>query len=70
MTQIKTHYDPPPIPVRDHDWSAYDYDTYDEDMPVGYGATEAEAIEDLKEAWLLKFDEDMPTPDKPTVTVR
>lgn len=49
--KIKTEYDPKPIPSRQFDWSAIDDDTYDEGEPVGYGATEAEAIEDLK-AWM------------------
>lgn len=56
--QIKTKYDPPPIPLRDHDWSAYDYDTYDEGMPVGYGATEQEAIDDLKEQLAEREEEE------------
>lgn len=47
---IRTYYDPKPIPVRSWDWSAYDDDTYDgPGCPVGYGATEAEAIRDLRE---------------------
>lgn len=52
---IVTTYDPPPIPVRDADWSAVDDDTYDgaPDSPtrgqIGHGATEAEAIADLLE---------------------
>ncbi len=50
---IKTHYDPPPIPNRSFDWSAIDDDTYDgspdSKCPVGHGATEEEAIADLKE---------------------
>jgi len=57
---IKTNFDYPPIPVRNLDWSAWDDDTYDcsyegEDetghhwssSPVGHGATEQEAIDDL-----------------------
>lgn len=48
--KIKTSYIYPPIPIRQFDWSAIDDDTYDgEGCPVGYGATEAEAINDLKE---------------------
>lgn len=38
----------PAIPTRNHDWSASRED-YDLDDPIGYGATEQEAIEDLKE---------------------
>jgi hypothetical protein len=51
--RIKTFYDPPSIPMRCSDWSAIDDDTYDYDQPVGYGATEQEAIEDL----LWKLDD-------------
>lgn len=52
--KIQTFYVHPPIPVRLFDWSAIDSDTYDgaPDSPnrnqIGYGATEQEAIEDLK----------------------
>jgi hypothetical protein len=53
---IKTHYDPKPIPDRRFDWSAIDDDTYDgaEDSgplarAIGYGRTEQEAIADLKD---------------------
>lgn len=45
--KIVTKYDPPPIPFRDCDWSAV-YDDYDLGSPIGHGATEADAIEDLK----------------------
>lgn len=55
---IKTSFDYPPIPVRNFDWSAIDSDTFDADYdyesgqyvtkcPIGHGATEAEAIQDL-----------------------
>jgi len=49
--RIKTHYDPPPIPPRDYDWCAYDDDTYDgtPGQPIGWGATEQAAIDDLLE---------------------
>lgn len=50
--KIVTSYDPPPISMRCCDWSAIDDDTYDYDQPVGYGATEQEAIEDL--LWKLE----------------
>ena len=52
---IKTEYDPKPIPSRAFDWSAYDEETYDgaEDSStrslVGYGATKEEAVADLME---------------------
>jgi hypothetical protein len=49
--KIVTHYVYPPIPIRQFDWSAIDEDTYDgaEDSscPIGYGATEQAAIDDL-----------------------
>jgi hypothetical protein len=45
---IKTNYAPTPIPLRCCDWSAIDDNTYDgEGCPIGYGATEQEAIDDL-----------------------
>jgi hypothetical protein len=47
---IRTSYDPKPIPDRRWDWEAWDDDTYDgPPCPVGLGATEAEAIADLLE---------------------
>lgn len=51
---IKTHYDPKPIPDFRFDWCAVDDDTYDgEGCPIGYGATEQDAISDL----LLQIEE-------------
>jgi hypothetical protein len=51
--RIRTNHDYPPIPVRQFDWSAIDDDTYDgaddSSCPVGHGATEQEAIDDLLE---------------------
>ena len=45
---IRTTYDPKPIPIRQFDWTASDDDTYDgPGCPVGYGGTEGEAVEDL-----------------------
>jgi len=48
---IRTTFIYPPIPIRSMDWSAIDDSTYDgaEDShcPIGYGATEADAIRDL-----------------------
>ena len=53
---IRTTFDPPPIPVRSADWCAVNDDEYDVDgdsegfwslSPVGHGATEEEAIADL-----------------------
>jgi hypothetical protein len=51
---IRTTYDPPPIPIRSFDWSAIDEDTYDPDPEcrasrlIGWGATENEAIAELE----------------------
>ena len=46
MTLV-TAYDPPPIPPRQFDWSAWDSDTYEPGCPLGFGRTEQEAIDDL-----------------------
>ncbi len=46
--KVKTSFAPPPIPMRQFDWSAYDDATYDGPRsPVGFGATEQQAIDDL-----------------------
>ncbi len=56
IVRAHTSFDHPPIPVRDFDWSAVT-DDYDADCdldgffsahPVGRGATEADALADLK----------------------
>lgn len=47
--KIKTHFNYPPILDRRFDWIAVDDDTYDYDSPIGYGATEQEAIDDQLE---------------------
>lgn len=48
MRAILTSYAPPPIPVRTCDWCAwFDGDEGDEFAPRGFGATEAEARQDL-----------------------
>ena len=46
--KIITSYDYPPIPIRSCDWSAVT-DDYEPGDPIGRGATEQEAIDDLKE---------------------
>lgn len=46
---IKTEHVYPPIPIRTSDWCAYDGDNYEPGMPIGWGATEQEAIADFKE---------------------
>ncbi len=45
--KIQTSYIYPPIPIRNFDWSAT-FDNYEPGQPIGHGATEQEAIEDLK----------------------
>ena len=45
--KIETKYVYPPIPIRRFDWSAIDADTYDGEGPIGFGATEQAAIDDL-----------------------
>lgn len=44
--KIHRDYDPKPMPDRCCDWAAVE-DNYDEGSPIGYGATEVEAIKDL-----------------------
>ena len=46
MRKIVTTCDFPPIPIREFDWCAF-YEGDEESGPRGYGATEAEAIEDF-----------------------
>lgn len=43
---MRVTYDPPPIPVRTHDWSAV-LDDYDAGDPIGWGPTREAAIADL-----------------------
>lgn len=47
MTKICTRYDPKPIPHRQFDWSAWE-DGGSEHL-TGWGATEAEAIQELRD---------------------
>ena len=53
--KIVTRYIYPPIPDRSHDWCAWYDDDGEEAGRYGYGATEAEAIEDLTEEDVLEF---------------
>lgn len=47
---IRTSYDPKPIPDRRHDWSAWDDDTCSGDAcDFGWGANEQDAVSDLLE---------------------
>jgi hypothetical protein len=43
---IRTTYWAKPIPLRQFDWEAVT-DNYEPGAPIGYGATEQEAIDDL-----------------------
>lgn len=45
---MKTKYDPKPIPSRAYDWEAWD-DDQPETSPVGHGADEQSAINDLQQ---------------------
>lgn len=47
--KIITSHMPPPIPIRDFDWTAYVDGEYDIGQPLGEGKTEADAIADLLE---------------------
>jgi hypothetical protein len=49
---LKTYYAPKPIPIRCFDWCAYD-DAYEPGKPIGYGATENEAIWDY---WRWRYE--------------
>lgn len=51
---IKTSLIYPPVPMRNFDWCAYYEDEGEEAGRYGYGATEAEAILDLK----VNYEED------------
>lgn len=53
--KIVTSHIYPPIPIRDYDWCAY-YDG-EEEGDCGYGATEAEAIRDLKDNYEEPVDD-------------
>jgi hypothetical protein len=44
--KIRTTHWAKPIPLRQFDWEAVD-DNYEAGCPIGYGATEQEAINDL-----------------------
>ncbi len=50
MSEPKIQTSPifPPIHIRSLDWCAT-FDNYEPGCPIGHGATEQEAIEDLKE---------------------
>lgn len=46
--RVVTSYDPPPIPVPFYDWTATTEDYEPGDL-IGWGATEEEAVADLRE---------------------
>lgn len=46
--KVITTLDPKPIPVRFFDWEAT-FEGYDGSGPIGFGATEQDAIDDLYE---------------------
>jgi len=46
--KIITEYDKTPVPSRNYYWSAF-RENFDLHEPIGYGATEQEAIDDLLE---------------------
>lgn len=52
--QIITSHVYPPIPIRSHDWCAYFDDDGAEAGRYGWGRTEEEAIQDLKD----NYDDD------------
>lgn len=62
---IRTDYWAKPIPDRKHDWDAIDWDTYDgapdssTRNQIGWGATEAEAIQDLLEQLSEAWEEEL-----------
>lgn len=51
--KIETRHEHPPIPIRCYDWRAFFADMDEETRGEGWGATEAEAIADLKETYGL-----------------
>ncbi len=53
--KIVTTYWPKPVPERFTDWEATTED-YEPGMPIGFGATEEAAIEDLKQQMEMKND--------------
>ena len=57
MSRILVDYDPKPIPVRRFDYVAARAGSDPECCHVGYGATEAEAIADLRDQEACAQDE-------------
>jgi hypothetical protein len=50
MNKIITEFVYPPISQRQFDWSAV-FDNYEPGCYIGYGRTEQDAINDLKQQW-------------------
>jgi hypothetical protein len=48
--KILTNHVFPPVPVRQFDWAAV-FEGYEPGAHVGYGRTEQDAIDDLKQQW-------------------
>ena len=61
---ITTTYVHPPIPFRSMDWRAFDSDTYEPGCPIGYGATEEEAVSDFKEVWEFHYGKEFQLEEK------
>jgi len=54
--EVKTYYDPPPIPLRQYDWAAIDYGRDMGEQFVGHGINEKAAIDDLMEQLCDRHD--------------
>lgn len=46
IDKIITHFEFPPIPIRNFDWCAF-RDSYEPGDPIGWGRTTQDAIQDL-----------------------
>ena len=57
LEKVRVDYDPPPIPIRDYDWTAHD-DSFEPGAPYGRGRTAREALVDLLEQVLERCEED------------
>jgi len=53
--RIVVYYDPPPIPVRNMDYHACDADNYEPGAPLGFGPSEAAALDDLREQYFERL---------------
>jgi hypothetical protein len=57
--KIVVHYWMKPIPMRNADWEAT-LDNYEPGHPIGFGATQEDAVEDLRVVYELKYDKELP----------